>query len=141
MNDETFYEYAKELIDKWNLKVELSQSELKDLFTGIAKKAVTWEFCTSLITVIVVLVLLFLGVRLLLYLEAKHKTFSIIKDIFYNKSDGNTKDLPFICIYIIVTILILIVLVPALVSNIVDIISCICFPEKVVLEFISSYMK
>ena len=35
MNDETFYEYAKELIDKWNLKVELSQSELKDLFTGI----------------------------------------------------------------------------------------------------------
>jgi hypothetical protein len=127
-------------IDKFDLKVEVSQDELKSTLTNIAAKAVRYELITSILKLILIIVCMFLIYKLFKYITgiANFKeSIQTIKKINKTKDEGTiTKILETVIYYIIVTMLITFAI-----SQIVDIIECFVFPEKIVLEFIGRYLN
>lgn len=142
MNEETFYEYVKELIDQWNLKVTLSQEELKSLFTNISEKAITWEFYTSLITVIVWLLIFVVFTRYILKLN-KERSFKESFKILTESVDTNVvkKDMLRVILFCVYVVVLVMVIIPLIVTNFIDLFECYYFPEKVVIDFFGQYMK
>lgn len=142
MNEETFYEYIKELIDHWNLKVTLSQEELKSLFTNISERAITWEFYTSLITVIVWLLIVVVCTRYILKLN-KERSFKESFKILTESVDTNVvkKDMLRVILFCVYVVVLVMVIIPLIVTNFIDLFECYYFPEKVVIDFFGQYMK
>lgn len=142
MNEETFYEYIKELIDRWNLKVTLSQEELKSLFTTISERAITWEFYTSLITVIVWLLIFVVFTRYILKLN-KERSFKESFKILTESVDTNVvkKDMLRVILFCVYVVVLVMVIIPLIVTNFIDLFECYYFPEKVVIDFFGQYMK
>lgn len=142
MNEETFYEYIKELIDHWNLKVTLSQEELKSLFTNISERAITWEFYTSLITVIVWLLIFVVFTRYILKLN-KERSFKESFKILTESVDTNVvkKDMLRVILFCMYVVVLVMVIIPLIVTNFIDLFECYYFPEKVVIDFFGQYMK
>lgn len=142
MNEETFYEYIKELIDRWNLKVTLSQEELKSLFTNISERAITWEFYTSLITVIVWLLIFVVFTRYILKLN-KERSFKESFKILTESVDTNVvkKDMLRVILFCVYVVVLVMVIIPLIVTNFIDLFECYYFPEKVVIDFFGQYMK
>lgn len=142
MNEETFYEYIKELIDHWNLKVTLSQEELKSLFTTISERAITWEFYTSLITVIVWLLIVVVCTRYILKLN-KERSFKESFKILTESVDTNVvkKDMLRVILFCMYVVVLVMVIIPLIVTNFIDLFECYYFPEKVVIDFFGQYMK
>lgn len=142
MNEETFYEYIKELIDRWNLKVTLSQEELKSLFTTISERAITWEFYTSLITVIVWLLIVVVCTRYILKLN-KERSFKESFKILTESVDTNVakKDMLRVILFCMYVVVLVMVIIPLIVTNFIDLFECYYFPEKVVIDFFGQYMK
>lgn len=142
MNEETFYEYIKELIDRWNLKVTLSQEELKSLFTTISERAITWEFYTSLITVIVWLLIFVVFTRYILKLNKERsfkESFKILTEsVDTNVAKNDMLRVILFCVYVVVLVM---VIIPLIVTNFIDLFECYYFPEKVVIDFFGQYMK
>ena len=142
MNEETFYEYIKELIDRWNLKVTLSQEELKSLFTNISERAITWEFYTSLITVIVWLLIFVVFTRYILKLNKERsfkESFKILTEsVDTNVAKNDMLRVILFCVYVVVLVM---MIIPLIVTNFIDLFECYYFPEKVVIDFFGQYMK
>ena len=141
-SQETFYEYVKELIDQWNLKISVSQEELKTLVSTVSRKIINWEFYTSLITVIIWLLVVVVCTRYILKLN-KDRNFKESFKILTESVDSNVikKDTIRVILLWLYIVVLVIVVIPLIVTNFIDLFECYYFPEKVVIDFFGQYMK
>lgn len=139
-SQETFYQYIMDWLDKFNLKVEVSQEELKSTLTNIATKAVKYELVTSIIQLVFIVVCMYIAYRLFKYLVGTKN----IKESVLKIKSINTIDIvkePDTIVKIVVFCVAIVMLFAFAISEVVDIVECLVFPEKVVIEFIGRYLN
>jgi hypothetical protein len=127
-------------LDKFNLKVEVSQEELKSTLTNIATKAVKYELVTSIIQLVFIVVCMYIAYRLFKYLVGTKN----IKESVLKIKSINTIDIvkePDTIVKIVVFCVAIVMLFAFAISEVVDIVECLVFPEKVVIEFIGRYLN
>lgn len=128
------------LIDKFNLTLEVSSEQIKEFGSTMATKIVHWELIESFL-IIAILLILAVVIR---KLDKKY-----INDSFQNlinlckTSEINREYDKLVAKLLIkvVTFICYVVFIGNIIKNIVDIILCLTFPEKIILEFIGSYIK
>lgn len=123
------------LIDKFNLTLEVSGEQIKEFSTQLANKIIRWEILGSSFMLILHLIL-----ALLLFKVVTKKFKNItIKNIIELEKIKDDKEI--IKIFMkIVCYIVLFALALIIMMELGDIILCIAFPEKIILEFISNYI-
>lgn len=122
------------LIDKFNLTLEISSTQIKDFSIQLANKIVRWELIESIIYLLIHLCIMLAMV----YIIKKLKDTSI-KKIIEVEAFKNDKE-PIRVMVKIVCYIISLFMLTAILKEIYDILMCIAFPEKTILEFISKYI-
>lgn len=135
-SQETFYEYIMNWLDKLNISLEVTQSELKETLSIISKKAVAYEMITSIVSVVIFMAAIVIMITVFLKITGCK---NIKSGIQYVKKLDINKNLDKTLIIMIIAILLFFTLV-CIVTQVIDIIECIVFPEKVILEFIGRYL-
>lgn len=135
-SQETFYEYIMDWLDKLNISLEVTQSELKEALSIISKKAVAYEMITSIVSVVIFIAAIVIMITVFLKITGCKNIKSGIQCV--KKLDIN-KNLDKTLIIMIIAVLSFFTLI-GIVTQVVDIIECIVFPEKVILEFIGRYL-
>lgn len=135
-SQQTFYEYIMNWLDKFNISVEVTQSELKDTLANISSKAVKYEMITSIIWLILCTIAVIIAYRVLINITKTKGIKNVIK--YMDRVDiSKNEDKILFCI---ITIMAIVFAVIGIISQVVDITECILFPEKIVLEFIGRYL-
>lgn len=135
-SQETFYEYIMNWLDKLNISLEVTQSELKETLSIISKKAVAYEMITSIVSVVIFMAAIVIMIAVFLKITGCKNIKSGIQCV--KKLDIN-KNLDKTLIIMIIAVLSFFTLI-GIVTQVIDIIECIVFPEKVILEFIGRYL-
>lgn len=135
-SQETFYEYIMNWLDKLNISLEVTQSELKETLSIISKKAVAYEMITSIVSVVIFMAAIVIMITVFLKITGCKNIKSGIQCV--KKLDIN-KNLDKTLIIMIIAVLSFFTLI-GIVTQIIDIIECIVFPEKVILEFVGRYL-
>lgn len=135
-SQETFYEYIMNWLDKLNISLEVTQSELKETLSIISKKAVAYEMITSIVSVVIFMAAIVIMITVFLKITGCK---NIKSGIQYVKKLDINKNLDKTLIIMIIAILLFFTLV-CIVTQVIDIIECIVFPEKIILEFIGRYL-
>lgn len=135
-SQETFYEYIMNWLDKLNISLEVTQSELKETLSIISKKAVAYEMITSIVSVVIFMAAIVIMITVFLKITGCKNIKSGIQCV--KKLDIN-KNLDKTLIIMIIAVLSFFTLI-GIVTQVIDIIECIVFPEKVILEFIGRYL-
>lgn len=135
-SQETFYEYIMDWLDKLNISLEVTQSELNETLSIISKKAVAYEMITSIVSVVIFMAAIVIMLTVFLKITGcKNIKFGIQ---YVKKLDIN-KELDKALIIMIITVLSFFTLI-GIATQVIDIIECIVFPEKIILEFIVRYL-
>lgn len=132
------------LIDKFNLTLELSSEQIKEFSMQLTEKIINWEFITSLVAIAGwVLAILFI---IRVHEHFKISTFKELNEQ-YNKLWETTSDnrieidkVMFKYSFKIIVIFFVLMFTSFIVGELKDIILCAVFPEKIIIEFISSYL-
>lgn len=132
------------LIDKFNLTLELSSEQIKEFSMQLTEKIINWEFITSLVAIAGwVLAILFI---IRVHEHFKISTFKELNEQ-YNKLWETTNDnrieidkVMFKYSFKIIVIFFVLMFTSFIVGELKDIILCAVFPEKIIIEFISSYL-
>lgn len=135
-SQETFYEYIMDWLDKLNISLEVTQSELKEALSIISRKAVAYEMITSIVSIVIFMIVIVIMLAVFLKITGCKNIKSVIQ--YVKKLDIN-KNLDKTLIIMIIAILLFFTLV-CIVTQVIDIIECIVFPEKIILEFIGRYL-
>lgn len=135
-SQETFYEYIMDWLDKLNISLEVTQSELKEALSIISRKAVAYEMITSIVSVVIFITAIVIMIAVFLKITGCKNIKSGIQCV--KKLDIN-KNLDKTLIIMIIAVLSFFTLV-GIATQVIDIIECIVFPEKVILEFIGRYL-
>lgn len=135
-SQETFYEYIMNWLDKLNISLEVTQSELKETLSIISKKAVAYEMITSIVSVVIFMTAIVIMIAVFLKITGCKNIKSGIQCV--KKLDIN-KNLDKTLIIMIIAVLSFFTLI-GIATQVIDIIECIVFPEKVILEFIGRYL-
>lgn len=133
---ETFYEYIMNWLDKLNISLEVTQSELKETLSIISKKAVAYEMITSIVSIAIFMIVIVIMLAVFLKITGYKNIKSGIQCV--KKLDIN-KNLDKTLIIMIIAVLSFFILI-GIATQVIDIIECIVFPEKVILEFIGRYL-
>lgn len=135
-SQETFYEYIMDWLDKLNISLEVTQSELKEALSIISRKAVAYEMITSIVSIVIFMIVIVIMLAVFLKITGYK---NIKSGIQYVKKLDINKNLDKTLIIMIIAILLFFTLV-CIVTQVIDIIECIVFPEKIILEFIGRYL-
>ena len=135
-SQQTFYEYIMNWLDKFNVSVEVTQSELKDTLLDISNKAVKYELITSIMWLIICIAAIVISYKILANINKIKGIKSIAKCIQSIDISNNEVKL----IKCSITLVIIIFAIVGIAVQIVDIAECILFPEKIVLEFVGRYL-
>lgn len=135
-SQETFYEYIMDWLDKLNISLEVTQSELKEVLSIISRKAVAYEMITSIVSIVIFMIVIVIMLAVFLKITGYK---NIKSGIQYVKKLDINKNLDKTLIIMIIAILLFFTLV-CIVTQVIDIIECIVFPEKIILEFIGRYL-
>lgn len=135
-SQETFYEYIMDKLDKLNISLEVTQSELKEALSIISRKAVAYEMITSIVSIVIFMIVIVIMLAVFLKITGYK---NIKSGIQYVKKLDINKNLDKTLIIMIIAILLFFTLV-CIVTQVIDIIECIVFPEKIILEFIGRYL-
>lgn len=135
-SQETFYEYIMDWLDKLNISLEVTQSELKEALSIISRKAVAYEIITSIVSIVIFMIVIVIMLAVFLKITGYK---NIKSGIQYVKKLDINKNLDKTLIIMIIAILLFFTLV-CIVTQVIDIIECIVFPEKIILEFIGRYL-
>ena len=128
------------VLDKLNVTIEISKADLANYVDTFCRKVIVYKSVMYTIQLVLVLVAI---IALLIFEFNKKKrwktSIQVVKDSMKNNTQLDNKMV--LCfINICSTILIAIFTVTGLITNIVNLILCLAFPEKVIIEFISSYL-
>lgn len=131
------------IIDKFNLTLEVSSEQIKEFSVQISKKIITWEFMTSIIAIVFCILVIFAAIQL--HKHFKIESFTKLCKIYNTllEDSNNVEEVHKLIIKIVIKIVIVLVslfFASFILCELKDIIMCIIFPEKVILEFISSYL-
>lgn len=135
-SQETFYEYIMDWLDKLNISLEVTQSELKEALSIISRKAVVYEMITSIVSIVIFMIVIVIMLAVFLKITGCK---NIKSGIQYVKKLDINKNLDKTLIIMIIAVLSFFTLI-GIVTQVIDIIECIVFPEKVILEFIGRYL-
>lgn len=135
-SQETFYEYIMDWLDKLNISLEVTQSELKEALSIISRKAVAYEMITSIVSIAIFMIVTVIMLAVFLKITGCKNIKSGIQCV--KKLDIN-KNLDKTLIIMIIAVLSFFTLI-GIATQVIDIIECIVFPEKVILEFIGRYL-
>ena len=135
-SQETFYEYIMDWLDKLNISLEVTQSELKEVLSIISRKAVAYEMITSIVSIAIFMIVIVIMLAVFLKITGCKNIKSGIQCV--KKLDIN-KNLDKTLIIMIIAVLSFFTLI-GIATQVIDIIECIVFPEKVILEFIGRYL-
>lgn len=135
-SQETFYEYIMDWLDKLNISLEVTQSELKEALSIISRKAVAYEMITSIVSIAIFMIVIVIMLAVFLKITGCKNIKSGIQCV--KKLDIN-KNLDKTLIIMIIAVLSFFTLI-GIATQVIDIIECIVFPEKVILEFIGRYL-
>ena len=132
------------LIDKFNLTLEVSSEQLKNFSLQMTEKIINWEFVTSLVAIAGWILAILIIVRL--HEHFKIGTFKKLNED-YNKlwenTESNRANIDKLMVkysFKIIAIFLLLLFTSFIVGELKDIILCAVFPEKIIIEFISSYL-
>lgn len=135
-SQETFYEYIMNWLDKLNISLEITQSELKETLSIISKKVIAYELITSIVSIVIFIAAIVIMTVVFLKITGCKNIKSGIQCV--KKLDINENlDKTLIIIIIAVSLLFIII---GIAVQVIDIIECIAFPEKIILEFIGGYL-
>lgn len=126
-SQETFYEYIMDWLDKLNISLEVTQSELKEALSIISRKAVAYEMITSIVSIVIFMIVIVIMLAVFLKITGYK---NIKSGIQYVKKLDINKNLDKTLIIMIIAILLFFTLV-CIVTQVIDIIECIVFPEKI----------
>lgn len=135
-SQETFYEYIMNWLDKLNIELEVTQSELKEALSVISEKVIAYEVITSIVTMLLFIAAIVL--MIIVFLKVT-KCKSIKAGIQYTKKLDINADLDKVLIILVIAVLLFFTIL-GIVIQVIDIIECIVFPEKIILEFIGRYL-
>lgn len=122
------------LIDKFNISLDITASQIAAFSKEMATKIIAWKLSVSTIIVLICSIIL---VAAIIYCKNEKiiKTFKDLKANQMPEKDFGIYSLK--CVICFFTICITTILV---LSNIYNIIMCLVFPEKIILEFVSYYL-
>lgn len=127
------------LIDKFNITLELSSNQIKDFSEQFARKIITWEILGSSLNI-----LLSLSIILVVIGVFKKMKLDKLKEIWKNATsiDNNTVLQNSFGVKLVIKLVgytLIIGSTISILSETVDIIMSLAFPEKIIIEFISKY--
>lgn len=133
------------LIDKFNLTLELSTNQIKDFSVQLSEKIVRWELFTSVFAVIFQLLVIVVVFKLIKHFKIE-KLKCLLKQYndIVNNTDGESRakhEKTIIHLFTrVIAYFILALTISLMASELKDILLCAVFPEKIILEFIGSYI-
>lgn len=127
------------LIDKFNITLELSSNQIKDFSEQFARKIITWEILWSSLNII-----LSLSIILVVIGVFKKMKLDKLKEIWKNatSTDNNAVLQNSFGVKLVIKLVGYVIIIGStisILSEAVDIIMSLTFPEKIILEFISKY--
>ena len=133
------------LIDKFNLTFEVLTNQIKEFSEQMATKIITWELVESIIYLVI-----YLAIISIIFIILKHfkiKSFKVLKEMYNSVDDYKTAEEKLVldetfkhAAVRISGYIIVFMLTMWIIAELKDIILCITFPEKIILEFISRYI-
>lgn len=131
------FEYA---IDKFNIAIEIPKEQLVEFSNQFVKKVITYEICMTifdmLLQAIVIIGLYFLFKKAI-------KGYKILKDFYsswLNNGIGKDKIINIKMITLTGSIVFGTITIVFVVKNIINLVMCFVFPEKILLAFIGNYI-
>ena len=128
------------VLDKLNVTIEISKADLANYVDAFCRKAIIYKSAMYTMELVIALVAL---VALLIFEFNKNQRWKVsvkvVKDTV--KNNGQLDNKMTLCfINICVAALCALFAVTGVVTSIINLILCFAFPEKVIIEFISSYL-
>lgn len=128
------------VLDKLNVTIEISKADLANYVDAFCRKVIVYKSVMYTIQLILALVVI---VALLIFEFNKKQRWKtsvgVVKDSMKNNTPLDNK-MALCFINICSAVLIALFAVTGLINSIVNLILCLAFPEKVIIEFISSYL-
>lgn len=124
------------IIDKFNIAIEVPKEQLTEFTQQFATKIINWELWNSIISIIICL--LIISVDVILYRKLFGKGLKAFKDFWSNINLHNTQEGKLIALVLMIFVLVIVTII--ILMKIYNIILCIVFPEKIILDFIGQYM-
>lgn len=132
------------IIDKFNLTLEVSSEQIKEFSMQMAEKIIAWELMTSILAIVGYAILIFALIKI-------HKHFNIgsfkqldaeYRKLWETTSDNRREIDKAVGKYALKIVIVFFVIFFGgfIISELKDILMCIIFPEKTILEFISLYL-
>ena len=131
-SQQTFYKYLMDKLDEFNINVKVTQSELKDTLMEISNKAVKYELITSIIWVVILVAVIVISYKALTKMTKTKGMRKILKSIGSTSISNDAITLALCSIALVIIVFAIV----GIAVQAVDIVECIVFPEKVILEFI-----
>ena len=127
-----------ELCDKFGIAIDWSQKNVQPYLESLVTKAVSYEFYTSVMWIVIGVIILGIGWFYLSKANKCKKRYIKYKcdHMIDTESDGIWKDL-----YRILAWFLFIIAILLIVCNANDIIKCITFPDKVMFDLIDTYLN
>lgn len=128
------------VLDKLNVTIEISKADLANYIDAFCRKVIVYKSVMYTIQLLLALVVI---VALLIFEFNKKQRWKtsvgVVKDSMKNNTPLDNK-MALCFINICSAVLIALFAVTGLINSIVNLILCLAFPEKVIIEFISSYL-
>ena len=132
------------IVEKFNITMDFKTGQLETFFQQLCEKVVTWELITSILLLLASLVSIITIAVYIIRKNKKENMFIFLKDNWYNENINKNETRKFTTYILLIfasIILILLILLPSIISETIDIIQCIVFTEKTVIEFFGKYIK
>lgn len=128
------------VMDKLNVTIEISKADLANYVDAFCRKVIVYK--SVMYTIQLILALVVIVVLLIFEFNKKQRwktSVGVVKDSMKNNTPLDNK-MALCFINICSAVLIALFAVTGLINSIVNLILCLAFPEKVIIEFISSYL-
>lgn len=143
--DTSFYDYVQMWLNKLNITVNLTKTDIITEADKIAHKIILYEIITSAVWLVVIICIWLCMCIVYRKYFKQYNMLQIVKntiipEININRDEKQEKiGWQFtLCFYIGLSIIL--ITIPCFIIQTIDIINCIVFPEKVIMDFIGRYM-
>lgn len=136
--ESSLYSEIDKWMDKFNIKLEVTQQQLQEILERFSRRAITYELITSSILLVIGIILVIASIKLLkLLLKVEY-----FRKISYDPSVMKLKayEVNKYTTYLFILCVMAGIGIPLVITQIHDIIVAIAFPEKTVLQFIGRYL-
>lgn len=130
-------EVLNDICEKFGIAVDWTSKNIQPYLKELMAKCINYKLATDIVWLVVGIVLLIIGGVLLRFASNNNRKYHEIKD-YYERMHSNLDDVA--GIQFIITIIAICISIILILYFTINLVTCVTFPEKVILDMVRSYL-